>query len=87
LVAQGKVRYIGVSNWQAWKIARALGVSERKDLARFDSLQAYYSIAGRDLEREIVPLLESEKVSLLVWERQFGRDSSETHSRRINEFG
>jgi aryl-alcohol dehydrogenase-like predicted oxidoreductase len=67
LVAQGKVRYIGVSNWQAWKIARALGVSERKDLARFDSLQAYYSIAGRDLEREIVPLLESEKVGLLVW--------------------
>jgi aryl-alcohol dehydrogenase-like predicted oxidoreductase len=67
LVVQGKVRYIGVSNWQAWKIARALGVSERKELARFDSLQAYYSIAGRDLEREIVPLLESEKVGLLVW--------------------
>jgi aryl-alcohol dehydrogenase-like predicted oxidoreductase len=67
LVTQGKVRYIGVSNWQAWRIARALGVSERKDLARFDSLQAYYSIAGRDLEREIVPLLESEKVGLLVW--------------------
>jgi aryl-alcohol dehydrogenase-like predicted oxidoreductase len=67
LVVQGKVRYIGVSNWQAWKIARALGVSERKELARFDSLQAYYSIAGRDLEREIIPLLESEKVGLLVW--------------------
>lgn len=67
LVTQGKVRYIGVSNWQAWKIARALGVSERKDLVRFDSLQAYYSIAGRDLEREIVPLLESENVGLLVW--------------------
>jgi aryl-alcohol dehydrogenase-like predicted oxidoreductase len=67
LVAQGKVRYVGVSNWQAWRIARSLGVSERKDLARFESLQAYYSIAGRDLEREIVPLLESEKVGLLVW--------------------
>src|SRR6202171_5961487 len=67
LVTQGKVRYVGVSNWQAWKIARALGVSERKDLARFDSLQAYYSLAGRDLEREIAPLLESEKVGLLVW--------------------
>lgn len=61
LVMQGKVRYVGVSNWQAWKIARALGVSERKDLVRFDSLQAYYSIAGRDLEREVIPLLESEK--------------------------
>jgi aryl-alcohol dehydrogenase-like predicted oxidoreductase len=67
LVQQGKVRYIGCSNWQAWKIAKALGISEFKDLARFDTLQAYYSIAGRDLEREIVPLLESEKVGLLVW--------------------
>src|SRR6478672_12320887 len=48
LVTQGKVRYIGVSNWQAWKIAKALGISEFKNLARFDTLQAYYSIAGRD---------------------------------------
>src|SRR3979411_295901 len=67
LVQQGKVRYIGCSNWQAWKIAKALGISEFRNLARFDTLQAYYSIAGRDLEREIVPLLESEKVGLLVW--------------------
>jgi aryl-alcohol dehydrogenase-like predicted oxidoreductase len=67
LVQQGKVRYIGCSNWQAWKIAKALCIAEFKDLARFDTLQAYYSIAGRDLEREIVPLLESEKVGLLVW--------------------
>jgi aryl-alcohol dehydrogenase-like predicted oxidoreductase len=67
LVQHGKVRYIGCSNWQAWKIAKALGISEFKGLARFETLQAYYSIAGRDLEREIVPLLESEKVGLLVW--------------------
>jgi aryl-alcohol dehydrogenase-like predicted oxidoreductase len=67
LVKQGKVRYIGCSNWQGWKIAKALGVSEIKNLAKFDTLQAYYSIAGRDLERDIVPLLESEKVGLLVW--------------------
>jgi aryl-alcohol dehydrogenase-like predicted oxidoreductase len=67
LVQQGKVRYVGCSNWQAWKIAKAHGVSEFRNLARFDTLQAYYSIAGRDLEREIVPMLESEKVGLLVW--------------------
>src|ERR1700721_3856206 len=67
LVQQGKVRYIGCSNWQAWKIAKALGISEFKNLARLDTLQAYYSIAGRDLEREIVPLLEFEKIGLLVW--------------------
>jgi aryl-alcohol dehydrogenase-like predicted oxidoreductase len=67
LVQHGKVRYIGVSNWHAWKIAKALGISEFKNLARFDTLQAYYSLAGRDLERDIVPLLESEKTGLLVW--------------------
>src|SRR6202166_2393595 len=67
LVQQGKVRYIGCSNWQAWKIAKALGISEYRNLARFDTLQAYYSIAGRDLEREIVPLLEAEEVGLLIW--------------------
>jgi aryl-alcohol dehydrogenase-like predicted oxidoreductase len=67
LVQQGKVRYIGCSNWPAWRIAKANGICELKNLARFDTLQAYYSIAGRDLEREIAPLLESEKVGLLVW--------------------
>jgi aryl-alcohol dehydrogenase-like predicted oxidoreductase len=64
LVQQGKVRYIGVSNWLAWKIAKALTISDFRNLARFDTLQAYYSIAGRDLEREIVPLLEAEKTGL-----------------------
>src|SRR5277367_5499005 len=67
LVQQGKVRYIGCSNWHAWMIAKALGISDAKNLARFDTLQAYYSIAGRDLERELVPMMESEKIGLLVW--------------------
>jgi aryl-alcohol dehydrogenase-like predicted oxidoreductase len=67
LVEQGKVRYVGVSNWHAWQIMKALGISEAKNFVRFDTLQAYYSIAGRDLEREIVPLLEDQKVGLLVW--------------------
>lgn len=67
LVRQGKVRYIGVSNWHAWRIATALGVSARLNLAKFNTLQAYYSLAGRDLERELAPLLEAEKLGLLVW--------------------
>ena len=67
LVSGGLVRYVGMSNWQAWKIAKALGVSERKGFARFETLQAYYSIAGRDLERDIVPLLNEEKMGLMVW--------------------
>ncbi len=56
LVQHGHVRYIGVSNWAAWQIVKALGISERLNLARFESLQAYYTIAGRDLERELVPM-------------------------------
>jgi aryl-alcohol dehydrogenase-like predicted oxidoreductase len=67
LVRDGRVRYVGVSNWAAWQIAKALGISERLGLARFESLQAYYTVAGRDLEREIVPMLKSEGVGLLVW--------------------
>jgi aryl-alcohol dehydrogenase-like predicted oxidoreductase len=67
LVRHGHVRYIGVSNWAAWQIAKALGISARLNLASFASLQAYYTVAGRDLEREIVPMLRSENVGLMVW--------------------
>lgn len=67
LVRHGHVRYVGVSNWAAWQIVKALGVAERLGLSRFESLQAYYTLAGRDLEREIVPMLKSEGVGLMVW--------------------
>ena len=67
LVRQGHVRYVGVSNWAAWQIVKALGIAERLGLARFESLQAYYTVAGRDLEREIIPMLRSEGMGLLVW--------------------
>lgn len=94
LVRQGKVRYVGVSNWQAWKIARALGVSEARNLARFDTLQAYYSIAGRDIERELVPLLQAEKIGLLVWSPlaggllsgKFDREHQKPEGARRSEF-
>lgn len=67
LVQHGHVRYVGVSNWAAWQIVKALGISEREGLARFESLQAYYTLAGRELEREIAPMLRSEGVGLMVW--------------------
>jgi aryl-alcohol dehydrogenase-like predicted oxidoreductase len=67
LVQHGHVRYVGVSNWAAWQIMKALGIAERHGLARFESLQAYYTLAGRDLERELVPMLDSESVGLMVW--------------------
>jgi aryl-alcohol dehydrogenase-like predicted oxidoreductase len=67
LVRHGHVRYVGVSNWAAWQIVKALGIAERLGLARFESLQAYYSVAGRDLERELIPMLQSEGLGLMVW--------------------
>src|ERR1700761_8913490 len=67
LVSSGLVRYAGVSNWQAWKIMKAQAAAHHHGWARFETLQAYYSIAGRDLEREIVPLLEDQKIGLMVW--------------------
>ena len=81
LVQHGHVRYIGVSNWAAWQIAKALGVSERLGLAKFVSLQAYYTIAGRDLERELVPMLESEQLGLMVWSPLAGGLLSGKYSR------
>jgi aryl-alcohol dehydrogenase-like predicted oxidoreductase len=67
LVRHGHVRYVGVSNWAAWQVAKALGIAERRHLAPPRSLQSYYTLAGRDLEREIVPMLLSERVGLMVW--------------------
>ncbi|MGA7541333.1 MAG: aldo/keto reductase [Steroidobacteraceae bacterium] len=67
LVRQGCIRYVGVSNWPAWHIMKALGLADRFGWTRPVSLQAYYTIAGRDLERELVPLLQAETLALMVW--------------------
>jgi aryl-alcohol dehydrogenase-like predicted oxidoreductase len=67
LVRQGKVRYIGCSNLAAWHIVKALGISAREHFEKFVTLQAYYSLAGRDLERELVPMMLDQKLGLLIW--------------------
>jgi aryl-alcohol dehydrogenase-like predicted oxidoreductase len=87
LVQGGYVRYVGVSNWAAWQIMKALGISARLGLARIESLQAYYTIAGRDLEREIVPLLRSEQVGLLVWSPLAGGLLSGKYGRNLQAEG
>ncbi len=93
LVRHGHVRYVGVSNWAAWQIVKALGIAERLGLSRFESLQAYYTVAGRDLERELVPMLASEGLGLMVWSPlaggllsgKFGRDvPGEAGNRRTS---
>ncbi len=67
LVRSGKVRYIGLCNMAAWQIMKALSISERKGWTRFESVQAYYTIAGRDMEREVIPLIQDQKLGLMVW--------------------
>jgi aryl-alcohol dehydrogenase-like predicted oxidoreductase len=67
LVRVGKVRYIGCSNFTAWQVMKALGISAQQGLERFITVQAYYSLAGRDIEREIVPLMNDQKLGCLPW--------------------
>ena len=94
LVRQGKVRYIGASNLAAWQLMKALGISDRLGLARFESLQAYYTIAGRDLERELAPLLRDQRLGLMVWSPlaggllsgKFNRDGSGPEGARRASF-
>ena len=93
LVKSGKVRYIGCSNLAAWHIMKSLGVSALNNFSKFVSLQAYYTIAGRDLEREIVPMLLDQNLGLMVWSPLAGgllsgkynrNTESEEGGRRVN---
>lgn len=63
----GKVRYIGLCNLPAWQVMKGLAISERHGYSRFESIQTYYTIAGRDLERELVPLAQDQQLGILVW--------------------
>ncbi|MEO5806852.1 aldo/keto reductase [Devosia sp.] len=93
LVQQGHVRYVGVSNWAAWRIMKALGIADKHGWARFSTMQSYYTIAGRDLERELMHVLTEEKLGLMVWSPlaggllsgKYNRDGSGPEgSRRVN---
>lgn len=91
LVRQGHVRYLGVSNWAAWQIVKAVGIAEARRLAPIVSLQAYYTLAGRDLEREVVPALLAEDVGLMVWSPlaggfltgKYDREGTTAEGRRV----
>jgi len=92
LVRAGKVRYIGCSNYAAWQIMKSLAVSKEQHLERFRCTQSYYSLAGRELEREIVPLIKDQNLGLLVWSPlaggflsgKFTRNSGDEAARRAS---
>ena len=81
LVRAGKVRNVGCSNLAAWHIAKANGLAAAHGWSRFESLQAYYTIAGRDLERELVPVLTDQQMGLMVWSPLAGGFLSGKYSR------
>ncbi len=86
-VRAGKVRYIGLCNLSAWEITKSLWISDKKNLARFESLQMYYSLAGRDIEREIVPLAKDQKLAILPWSPLAGGLLSGKFSRENDKPG
>lgn len=87
LVKSGKIRYIGASNMAAWQLMKALDYSKYNDKERFASHQAYYTIAGRELEREITPLLKDQKIGLMVWSPLAGGFLSGKYSREEEQKG
>lgn len=67
LVKQGKVRYVGFSNWPAWLAATAAGIQNKNGFARFRAAELYYSLVGRDVEHELAPFAEHAGIGMLVW--------------------
>jgi aryl-alcohol dehydrogenase-like predicted oxidoreductase len=94
MVRSGKVRYIGLCNMTAWQIMKAISISEKRGWARFESVQAYYTIAGRDLEREILPLVQDQKLGTMIWSPlaggllsgKFSREGKGPEGSRRNNF-
>lgn len=67
LVREGKIRYIACSNFAAWQLAKAHGLSALHGFSRFEGIQSEYSLITRDIEREIVPFVQSEKVGVMAY--------------------
>lgn len=94
VVRQGKVRYIGYSNFPAWKAAKMVGMQHQHNYARFVAAQMYYSLLGRDLEYEVVPFVEDAGIGVLVWSPLAGgflsgkytRETPTPDGARLNEF-
>lgn len=94
VVRQGKVRYIGYSNWPAWMAATAVGLQEKNGWARFRACEMYYSLVGRDIEHEVVPFVEHAGIGVLVWSPLAGgflsgkytRDNPVGDGGRLNAF-
>ena len=87
VVRSGKVRYIGVSNHPAWMVAKANGFADKMGWSKFVASQNYYSIAARELEREIIPMAASEGIGLMPWSPLAGGFLSGKYTRKNETAG
>jgi len=87
VVRSGKVRYIGISNHPAWMVVKANAIAEKNGWTKFVALQNYYTIAGRDIEREIIPMAQSEGLALMPWSPLAGGFLSGKYTRQKKEAG
>lgn len=84
IVLTGKVRYVAVCNWPAWMVMKALGIAEKNSWNKFVGMQYFYSLAGRDIEREILPLAHDQNLAVMPWSPLAGGFLSGKYTR-LNE--
>ena len=94
IVLTGKVRYVAVCNWPAWMVMKALGISEKHGWSKFVGMQYFYALAGRDIEREILPLAADQNLAVMPWSPlaggflsgKFTRDNEKAGDSRRDTF-
>ena len=87
IVLTGKVRYVACCNWPAWMVMKALGIAEKHGWNKFVGLQYFYSLAGRDIEREILPLAEDQNLAVMPWSPLAGGFLSGKYTRNNEKAG
>ncbi|MEO3406052.1 aldo/keto reductase [Mucilaginibacter sp. CAU 1740] len=87
IVLTGKVRYIACCNWPAWMIMKAAGIAEKNGWNKFVGLQHYYSLAGRDIEREVLPVAEDLNLGVMPWSPLAGGFLSGKYTRNAEKAG
>lgn len=87
IVRSGKVRYIGISNHPAWMVAKANGIAEKYGWTKFSAGQYYYSLATRDIEREVIPMAQSEGMGIMPWSPLAGGFISGKYTRQNEKAG
>lgn len=87
IVMTGKVRYVAVCNWPAWMVMQANGIAEKNGWHKFVGMQYYYSLAGRDIEREVLPLAIDQNIGVMPWSPLAGGFLSGKYTRDTEKAG